>query len=196
MSFFVGCGNDATLDLQISDSVYKPQLLSSGAPTVLVQVSGEGTVTAADIQSLMARMCPGNPSWKWEAVPHGSNAFLIGIPTAEDLLRIDGMQMSVPKINAQAIVSSWTHQDVTPEFVMEPVWVHVEGVPDSLRHFLGLWAVGSFIGSTLDVDLYTLRSQGIVRIQVAMRNVSVLEKDKPKNRPPCLEVLARLQLNG
>jgi hypothetical protein len=52
------------------------------------------------------------------------------------------------------------------------------------------------IGSTLDVDLYTLRSQGIVRIQVAMRNVSVLEKDKSRDRAPCLEVLARLQLNG
>jgi hypothetical protein len=51
-SFFVGCGNDATLDLQLPNSVYKPQLISSGAPTTLVQVSGEGSVTAADIQSL------------------------------------------------------------------------------------------------------------------------------------------------
>jgi hypothetical protein len=29
-----------------------------------------------------------------------------------------------------------------------------------------------------------------------MRNVSVLEKDKSKDRSPCLEVLARLKLNG
>jgi hypothetical protein len=100
MSSFVGCGNDATLDLQIPDSLYKPQLSYSGAPTTLVQVSGEGNVAAADVQSLLARMCPGNPTWKWEAVPHGNNAYLIALPTAEDLLRIDGMQMSVPKINA------------------------------------------------------------------------------------------------
>jgi hypothetical protein len=59
--FFVGCGNNATLDLQIPDSVYKPQMLPAGAPTALVQVSGVGTVTSADILSLMARMCPGNP---------------------------------------------------------------------------------------------------------------------------------------
>nr|XP_051211565.1 uncharacterized protein LOC127329059 [Lolium perenne] len=63
----------------------------------LVQVSWEGAISAADVQSLMARMCPGNPAWRWEAVPHGANAFLIGIPTADDLSRIDGMQMSVPK---------------------------------------------------------------------------------------------------
>jgi hypothetical protein len=104
--FFVGCGNDATLDLQLPDSVYKPQLVTSGAPTALVQVSGEGAVTAADIRSLMARMCPGNPTWKWEALPHGDNVFLVGIPTVEDLSRIDGMQMSVPKISAHALVSS------------------------------------------------------------------------------------------
>nr|XP_051198628.1 uncharacterized protein LOC127312198 [Lolium perenne] len=192
MSFFVGCGNDATLDLQLPDSVYKPQLIASGAPTALVQVSGEGTVTAADIQSLLARMCPGNPTWRWEASPHGEKAFLVGVPTHDDLARIDGMQMSVPKVQAQVLVSTWEHQDIAPAFVMKPVWVHVDGVPDSVKHFLGLWAVGTLIGSTLDVDLYTLRSQGIVRILVAMRDVSVLSRDKRGY----LEVVALLHLNG
>jgi hypothetical protein len=78
------------------------------------------------------------------------------------------MQMSVSKIKAQALVTSWTHQGVVPEFVMEPVRVHVDGVPDSVRHFLGLWAVGNLIGTTLDVDLYSLQSQGVVRVLVAM----------------------------
>jgi hypothetical protein len=69
--------------------------------------------------------------------------------------------------------------------------VHVDGVPDSVRHFLGLWAVGSLIGSTLDVDLYSLRRQGIVRILVAMRDLAALEKDKG-----CLEVVSLLHLSG
>jgi hypothetical protein len=74
--------------------------------------------------------------------------------------------------------------------------VHVDGVPDSVRHFLGLWAVGTLVGSTLDVDLYTLRSQGIVRIQVAMRDVAALDKDGSGGNSPCLEVGALLHLNG
>jgi hypothetical protein len=74
---------------------------------------------------------------------------------------------------------------------MEPVWVHVDGVPDSVRHFLGLWAVGSLIGTTLDVDLVSLRSLGIIRILVAMRDPSALEKDNG-----CLQVIPLLQLNG
>jgi hypothetical protein len=74
---------------------------------------------------------------------------------------------------------------------MDPVWVHVDGVPDSMQHFLGLWAVDSLIGTTLDVDLFSLRSQGIIRILVAMRDPLAPEKDKG-----CMEVVALLQLNG
>lgn len=77
-----------------------------------------------------------------------------------------------------------------------PVWAHVDGVPYTIRHFHGLWAVGSLIGSTQDVDLVTLRSQGIVRILVAMRDLAPLEKDVVGSSPPCLEVVALLKLNG
>jgi hypothetical protein len=48
------------------------------------------------------------------------------------------------------------------------VWFHVEGVPHTLRHFLGLWVVGSLGGKTVDVDLMSLRRRVVIRIQVAM----------------------------
>jgi hypothetical protein len=185
--YFVGCGDFATLDVHLPDSVHKPHLIPSGAPTMLVQVSGD-TVTADDIQRLMARMCPGHSDWKWEALAHGPNAFLIGLPSADDVSRIDGMQMGVPKYNAHATFSSWRRQDIASEFFMEPVWVQVDGVPYTVRHFHGLWAVGSLIGTTQDVDLVTLRSKGIVRILIAMRDLSALEKDADGSNPPCLEV--------
>jgi hypothetical protein len=62
LGYFVGCGDDFTLNLYLPDSVHKPHLIPSGAPTALVQVSGEEAVTADAIQSLMARMYPGNPN--------------------------------------------------------------------------------------------------------------------------------------
>jgi hypothetical protein len=65
-----------------------------------------------------------------------------------------------------------------------------------VRHFHGLLALGSLIGTTLDVDLVSLRSQGIVRILIAMRNLAALEKDSDGSNPPCLEVVALLKLNG
>jgi hypothetical protein len=78
--YFVGCGDFDTLDVHLPDSVFKPHLIPTGAPTAMVQVSGDA-VSADDIQKLMARMCPGNSDWKWEAIAHGPNAFLIGLPS-------------------------------------------------------------------------------------------------------------------
>jgi hypothetical protein len=193
--YFVGCGDFDTLDVHLPDSAYKPHLIPTGAPTALVQVSGDA-VSAEDIQKLMARMCPGNSHWKWEAIAHGSNAFLIGLPSAADVSRIDGMQMGVPKHNAQVTFSSWKRQDIAPEFIMESVWVQVDGVPYTVRHFHGLWAVGSLIGTTQDVDLVTLWSKGIVRILIAMRDLSALEKHTDGSNSPCLEVVSLLKLNG
>jgi hypothetical protein len=115
---FVGCGDDATLNLHLPDSVHKPHLIPSGAPTTLVQVNGE-IVPAEAIQSLVAHMCPAHANWKWEAIAHGANAFLIGIPSVDDLSRIDGMQMGVPNMKAQVFVSTWRREDIAPEFVME-----------------------------------------------------------------------------
>jgi hypothetical protein len=98
------------------------------------------------------------------------------------------MQMSVPKIKAQVLVISWKRQAIVPEFVMD-------GVPYTVRHFHGLWAVGSLIGSTMDVDLVS-ESQGSVRILIAMRDLSALEKDLDGSNQPCLEDVALLKLNG
>ena len=149
--------------LQLPDSVFKEHLALASSPTALVSIVGE-PVSADAIQRLMSRMCPTSSQWTWEAIPHGADAFLIGFPSLEDLQRVDGFQMSVPSFKAQASVSVWSAQDIQPKRMLEQVWVHVQGVPYTVRHFLGLWAVGSLIGTTLDVDLVTLRSRGIVRI--------------------------------
>jgi hypothetical protein len=79
---------------------------------------------------------------------------------------------------------------------MELVWVHVDGVPHTIRKFHALWAVGSLIGATIDVDLVSLWSQGVVRILVALRDLAILEKVTDGSKLLCLEVIALLKLNG
>jgi hypothetical protein len=157
LAYFTGTGNIDTLNLHLPDNVYKPHLVPSGAPTAMVTVSG-GSVSAKVIPSQMARVCPGHSQWMWEAIPHGENAFTIDVPSAEDLQRIDGMQLGVPSSTAQITITSWKFQDIPPMVVLEPFWVHVDGVPHAVRHFHGLWAVGSLVGAPQDVDLVTLRS--------------------------------------
>jgi hypothetical protein len=163
-SFVAGEGTDDAL-LCLPDSVHKAHLAPTCSPTALVKT----------IQDLMKMICPLNVQWKWEAVAHGDDAFLIGFPSSEDLQRVDGFQMGVPAHKATASVSVWKPQDIQHKSELKPVWVHVEGVPYTVRHFHGLQAVASLLGIPLDVDLVTLRSCGVVRIFVAMVNPKVLE---------------------
>jgi hypothetical protein len=46
-----------------------------------------------------------------------------------------------------------------------------------------LWAVGSLVGKTVDVDLVSLRSRVVVRIQVAMLQAGVLGDPSDEARP-------------
>jgi hypothetical protein len=73
-------GFDESLFLELPDSVYKPHLAPVCSPTALVKLEGP-MVTASVIERQMARIFPA-PLWKWEALAHGSDAFLIGFPSA------------------------------------------------------------------------------------------------------------------
>jgi hypothetical protein len=92
--------------------------------------------------------------------------------------------------------SVWHAQDVQHTFELQQVWVHIEGVPHTVRHFLGLWAVGSLVGTTLDVDLVSLRSLGVVRILVAMMDPKYLDKFNEARGSACLGVTATIKSKG
>jgi hypothetical protein len=93
-------------------------------------------------------------------------------------------------------VSIWKALDVPHKFELQQVWVHVDGVPHIVRHFLGLWAIGSLIGTTLDVDLVSLRSLGVVRILVAMMEPKNLDKLNEVQGYACLGVSVTVKLKG
>uniref|UniRef100_A0A804NYH2 DUF4283 domain-containing protein n=1 Tax=Zea mays TaxID=4577 RepID=A0A804NYH2_MAIZE len=66
-------------------------------------------------------------------------------------------------------ISEWKDaSDVEPSYQLDEVWVHVRGVPHAWRHYLGFWALGSVIGATLDVDMYTYRKMGVIRLLVGV----------------------------
>jgi hypothetical protein len=92
--------------------------------------------------------------------------------------------------------SIWQAQDVPHSFELEQVWVHVDGVPHTVRQFLGLWAVSSLVGTTLDVDLVSLWSLGVVRILVAMMDPKYLDKFNKTRGCAYLEVTAMIKMKG
>ena len=73
-------------------------------------------------------MFPSSSTWTWEALPHGTDAFLIGFPSLEDLQWMDGMQFRVPNYEAQASISIWKKKYFSSMRVLEQVWAHVQGV--------------------------------------------------------------------
>ncbi|KAI4973368.1 hypothetical protein ZWY2020_035629 [Hordeum vulgare] len=112
-------------------------------------------VPAGIIESQIARTCPVQTQWKWKTIQHGKDAYLVSFPSFEDVDR-----------------------EIPHKLELKKVWVHVDGVPHTVRHFLGFWAISTLMGKTLDIDLASLRCHGIVFILLAMTNTSILSKEK------------------
>jgi hypothetical protein len=174
------------------DSVVNDALAPTQSPVALVVVVGE-VVPADVIAKQVARRCSDRPGWRWEAVPTDEFRFLISVPSFEDLDRVDGIQVTVPGFNSTMSISAWQSSEVPHKFELHKVWLHVDGVPHTLRHFLGLWAVGSLLGKTVDVDLLSLRRRAVVRIQVAMIDAKVLEKISDSGKIIKSDVVVKLK---
>lgn len=193
-AFVAGVGTYETFFTTLPDSVVKDDLTPNASPVARVVVTGD-LVPSDMIQKQMARRCPAKAKWKWEAIPNGDNEFLISFPSFHDLDVVDGIQVAVPGFNSQMSVTAWKPTDIPHKFELEQVWLHVEGVPHNVRHFWGLWAVGSLMGKTLDVDLISLRRRGVVRVLVGMFDTTKFAKMLDKDGA-CVKSDVVLKLKG
>jgi hypothetical protein len=163
-----------TFFIALPDAVVRDELTPTNSLVARVVVTGDD-VPAESVARQVARRCSDSPGWKWEAVAFGENEFLVSVPSFDDLNRMDGIQVGVPESTSSLSITTWQSSEVPHKAELDQVWLHVEGVPHTLRHFLGLWAVGSLLGKTLDVNLLSLQRRGLVRVLVAMLNSSVLD---------------------
>ncbi|KAK1620659.1 hypothetical protein QYE76_026176 [Lolium multiflorum] len=86
------------------------------------------------------------------------------------------VQVVVPGFSSTILIYAAHSSEVPHKLELEKVWLHVEGVPHTVQHFLGLRVVGSLLGKTMDVDLLSLRRRAVVRIEVAMLTSKVFDK--------------------
>jgi len=142
------------------------------APTGLVTVTG-GRLTAEVVQSELA--CITRADWKWEALPHDEESFLVAFPSDDSLQSMVDIGYHLKNHGVTLTVSVWqNNHDIIPKYELEDVWVHITGVPHAYRHYLVFWAVGTVIGATLEVDMLTYRKKGVVRVKVGMLDKSQL----------------------
>ena len=77
--------------------------------------------------------------WKWEAIPHGVDGFLVAFPTVEELHKLIDIDFHLKSHGATISVSEWEQvDDPKPPFQLDNVWLHVAGVPLALCHYLGI----------------------------------------------------------
>lgn len=71
------------------------------------------------------------------------------------------MEFNLKNHGVTITISEWKDAcDVELSYQLDEVWVHVKGVPHAWRNYLGFWALGSVIGTTIEVDMYTYRKKG------------------------------------
>ncbi|KQK17234.1 hypothetical protein BRADI_1g33171v3, partial [Brachypodium distachyon] len=163
-----GYGGDKMGFFRIPEEAMASNGVATGIPpTVLVSVSG-GTISAEVLQAELHRMIPARSSWTSEASPHGNNAFVVAFPSQEEVQRVANLQIRLKGQMVSLEFSEWNPDEVPPAFHLHTIWVNVKGVPPSLKHFLGMWAVGSVIGVTEAVDMLCFRKRGIIRILVTV----------------------------
>lgn len=161
---FSGSGKKELGFVRIPEIDYKletPDL----SPTALVKVTG-GKLAADVIQLELARITR-QVDWKWEALPHGEDSYLVGFPSDEEIQRVADIDFQLKNHKVTLTISDWrTTSDVAPTYQLDEVWVHISGIPHAWRHYLVFWALGTVIGATLEVDMHSYRKKGVVRVLV------------------------------
>jgi hypothetical protein len=162
---FLGFGNNELGFFRIPEFDYRLET-PDPAPTALIKVIG-GKLSAAAVQSELDRFI--TKEWVWEALPHSDDLFLVVFPSVEELNRMPDVEFNLKNHGVTITISEWKDAcDIEPSYQSDEVWVHVKGVPHAWRHYLGFWALGSIIGATMEVDMYTYRKMGVIRLLVGM----------------------------
>ena len=90
----------------LPDSLFKANLAPSATPIAMATVTGP-TVSAEVIQNLVARLCPVQAAWRWEAISHEEKSFLINFPSMADLGSVDDFELRVPNSQSRVTFKAW-----------------------------------------------------------------------------------------
>ncbi|KAM0826418.1 hypothetical protein ACQ4PT_068893 [Festuca glaucescens] len=137
-----------------------------------ISVEG-GTLTSHEIVKELAWILPGNH--QWDLQPTEGGAFKALFPSKAYLARMTKIiRVPVPEIDMFLIFEEWSAADLDP-FSLAEVWVKVHGCCYKERcDYPSLFAVGSLIGKTKEVDMEFTRSHFEVRMKVEVTRVEFI----------------------
>jgi hypothetical protein len=143
----------------------------SEACTTLISVF-DGNLTVPNVISELERIIPG--PWKWNVEENGNNSFKTVFPSKLELQRMVDCGVVHTKFQNAKIKIEERMVDNEVKFVLPIVWIEFTGLSAHLRDFLIIWAAGSIMGVTKDVDMEFTRQHRVSRLQVLVLNPNLI----------------------
>ena len=130
-----------------------------------IRVTG-GMMSVAEITKELEWLVQGDHQWDVSIL--SSNSFQVIFPTKQDFVRLRKIGMiKVGEKERTLHFEECTNEDIQ-KYDLVDLWVRVRGCTDELRRdYLALFAVGSLIGKTLEVDMAFTRANKEARIKVS-----------------------------
>jgi hypothetical protein len=129
-------------------------------------------LTAQEIIKELEWIVPGEHQWDLRAV---GDAYRVVFPSKADLVRLRKIQkIPIEATKMFLLFQEWSAADLDL-FELTKTWVRVSGCPYKLRcDCLALFAVGSLIGKTQEVDMAFTRQHSVARMRVLVTDLKFI----------------------
>jgi hypothetical protein len=136
-----------------------------------ISVEG-GALTAQEIIKELEWIVPGEHQWDLRPV---GDAYRVVFPSKADLIRLRKIQkIPIEDTKMFLLFQEWSAADLDL-FELTETWVRVSGCPYKLRcDYLALFAVGSLIGKTQEVDMAFTRQHSVARMRVLVTDLKFI----------------------
>lgn len=109
--------------------------------------------------------------WTWRAKFQSPKTFLMRFPNKAKLVELKNFEkFTLLRAGAIVEVDFWSPDDKA-KGKLHSVWIKMMGVPDSLRHYLGICEIGSALGPVVDVDVENIYVKEEIRLKVGVRDL-------------------------
>jgi hypothetical protein len=132
----------------------------------------EGEMTAAQVKVELERLIPAKMSWAVEEIEH--NKFRTVFPSKGEMQRMIEWGLVHTKDRKAMLIIEELGGGSNVKQVMRKVWVQMTRLPSELRDFLTIWAVGTILGITKDVDMNVTRQFSRARMQVLVLDPALI----------------------
>jgi hypothetical protein len=141
------------------------------AKTTMMRVV-EGDMCAMQVKVEMERLVPAKMSWAAEEIER--NVFkTIFSSKGEMQWMIERGELQTKDCKAKLAIEELGGGSNIKQ-VMKKVWVQMAKLPSELRDFLTIWAIGTILGVTKDVDMIFTRLYNRPRLQVLVLDPSLI----------------------